>query len=525
MVDEIQAHTAYIDELIAADAVIRGRLAASEADIGDLQADNATIKGTLTAQSARIDEIEAGSISTEYLEANYAKISALDAANANISTLQTNYANVSVELTAAKADITTLTSKEAAFETATAQNFTAVNANVSNLSADYASFKTETVGSLTAIEADIQSLDTEYAQIDFANIGDAAIERIFSDYGMIKNLMIEEGAVTGELNGVTINGDLINANTLKADRLIVRGDDGLYYRLNVDSLGQTKADSDEKYQNGLDGSVIVAKSITAGKISVADLYAFDATIGGFVIGEHSLHSTGKTGMSSSTPGVYMDDSGQLNIGDIDDYIRYEKVNDHDYKLEISAGSVKIKTSEKDLESEIADIKDEVNEAYDKADNAKTLIDNQSERLDGWTENIGSDLEEIKQSIQENSDSISDSNRAISDVRSSLNTAQEELDTMSGFIDIDSEKAILELGKKDSPFGVRITNSEIDFRIDRGNDETDVPAYIGIDESDSKSRLYVERATFEEEIAFGNFVWVKHVVDGKVNMGLIRRGGN
>ena len=412
MVDEIQAHTAYIDELIAADAVIRGRLTTSEADIGDLKADNATIKGTLVAQSARIDQIEAGSISTEYLEANYAKISALNATNANVSTLQTNYANVSVELTAAKADITTLTSKEAAFETATAQNFTAVNADISNLSADYASFKTETVGSLTAIEADIQSLDTEYAQIDFANIGDAAIERIFSDYGMIKNLMIEEGAVTGELNGVTINGDLINANTLKADRLIVRGDDGLYYRLNVDSLGQTKADSDEKYQNGLDGSVIVAKSITAGKVSVTDLYAFDATIGGFDITETTINNVGKDSVDSVVPGLYMNKNGEVVFGDAGNFIKFYKVLDEDAETE--SFKLVIQASNIDMH-------------FDST--------GESSSVESSFVSIGSEVEDVDGRTKENADNIEGLSNEVSDVRDIADAASNYISSISDSISV------------------------------------------------------------------------------------------
>ena len=62
--------------------------------------------------------------------------------------------------------------------------------------------------------------------------------------------------------------------------MVVKGSDGLYYKLNTD--GST-VESEQTEYNSLNGSVITAKSITATKISVDDLVAFGATIGGFNI--------------------------------------------------------------------------------------------------------------------------------------------------------------------------------------------------------------------------------------------------
>ena len=186
------------------------------------------------------------------------------------------------------------------------------------------------------------NLDAEYANIDFTNINFAAVQKIFSESGIIKDLIVDEGNITGELVGVTIKGDLIEANTLKADKLVIKGENGLYYKLNVDSLGETTASSDKKYQNGLDGSVIVANSITAEKVNVSDLVAFDATIGGFNISESAIYSGAKASVDNTTRGIYMDKNGQFAIGDASNFMKYfydssKKV----YKLEISAGSIKM----------------------------------------------------------------------------------------------------------------------------------------------------------------------------------------
>lgn len=206
-------------------------------------------------------------------------------------------------------------------------------------------------------ELETNTLNAKYANIDFTNINYAAIEKVFSESGIIKDLIVSEGKITGELVGVTIKGDLIEGNTIKADKLVVKGADGLYYKLNMDSLGETTVSKDEKYQNGLDGSVIIAKSIVAEKVAVDDLVAFGATIGGFNIGTHSIFSGAKASIGNTTRGIYMDDQGQINIGDSNNFLKYFKDSDGIYKLLISAGSIELGGSGKTVEDEINDIKD------------------------------------------------------------------------------------------------------------------------------------------------------------------------
>lgn len=212
---------------------------------------------------------------------------------------------------------------------------------------------------------DAESADIKYAKIDFTNINQAAVEKIFSDSGIIKDLIVSEGKITGELVGVTIKGDLIEANSLKADKLVVLGQDGLYYKLNVNALGETTASSDPKYQNGLDGSVIVAESITAEKISVDDLVAFNATIGGFNITGNSLYSGVKSSATNTTRGIYFDNEGQLSVGDSSNYLRYYKDTDGSYKLEVCAENIRFGTSSKTVEETISDMQTEINTIKDK----------------------------------------------------------------------------------------------------------------------------------------------------------------
>ena len=223
------------------------------------------------------------------------------------------------------------------------------------------------------------SLDATYANIDFTNINYAAVKKIFTESGIIKDLVVEEGNITGELVGVTIKGDLIEANTLRADALVVKGENGLYYKLNVDALGETTASSDEKYQNGLDGSVIVANSITAEKISVSDLVAFDATIGGFNITENSIYSGVKNSVNNTTRGIYFNNNGEFAVGDARNFMKYfYDGTDRVYKLQISAGSIIMGGSSETIEETIAKTIKEVQILYALSDSETIPPD------DGWS---------------------------------------------------------------------------------------------------------------------------------------------
>lgn len=309
--DELEATIGRIETLETDNATIRDTLTAQSAKIDDLEADNATINGTLTAQSAKIDNLETTKLSAEIAEITYATITNLDATNVAIR----------------------------------------------NLNVDYGKFKDATVESFRATEADIESLNTtklsaeqadiRYANIDFSNIGKAAIEQFYATSGIIKDLVIGDQTVTGELVGVTIKGDLIEGNTIKADKLVVKGSDGLYYKLNVSA---ETVETEQTDQNSLNGSIITAKSITATKISVEDLVAFDATIGGFNITDNAIYSGVKSSVDNTTRGIYQDKDGQIAFGDGDKFLKYFKDKDGKYKLAISADNIKFSASNKDLDT-------------------------------------------------------------------------------------------------------------------------------------------------------------------------------
>lgn len=249
---------------------------------------------------------------------------------------------------------------------------------------------------LNAIDASIEKLETEklsseeaeikFANIDFSNIGTAAIEELFTKSGLIEDLTVGEGTITGTLVGVTIKGDLIEGNTVKADKLVVKGEDGLYYKLNFEA--GNFASGEAVPDDSLHGSIITAKSITAEKVSVTDLVAFGATIGGFKITDNAIHSVNKTSATNATRGLYMDNEGQMSFGDMDRYLKYYKDQNGVWKLEIAVDDIKFGSDNTSLDTVLGDIittAEQVigaaNKAQEEADAAKAYIDHAQARAD------------------------------------------------------------------------------------------------------------------------------------------------
>ena len=383
---ELEAQKARIDYLESENITVKGQLTAASADIDDLQAENVTITEKLTAAEADIDSLQADNVTIN---------GKLTAAEADIDDLEADNATINGKLTATEASIGSLEGNFATFQTTTTENLKAVNASIDNLEAT----------KLSAEQADLK-----YANIDFTNIGKAAIENFFSKSGMIGDLVVGEGTVTGTLVGVTIKGDLIEGGTVKADKLVVQGEDGLYYKLNIS--GETVAAEQTEY-NSLNGSIITANTITAEKINVNDLVAFDATIGGFKITESSLYSGVKESADNTTRGIFLGDDGQVSFGDQSNYLKYyHDVSDDTWKLAISANAIKFGTSGKDIEEAVGDlIQENIGDLdLDLSVGGTNLIPNSSFEFEtnGWSEYPREANEEAVQTIEVISDAYMNS---------------------------------------------------------------------------------------------------------------------
>lgn len=464
--EQLEAEKARIDDLVADNVTIKEQLTADSADIRDLKAKDATIEGKLTA------------------------------AEANIENLETNKLDASV------ADI----------KYATIENLKATNANVHNLTGDFADFKVATVDRLDANDANIESLQTnkldakeaaiKYANIDFSNINEAAVQKLFSDSGIIKDLIVSEGKITGELVGVTIKGDLIEGGTVVADKLVVKGEDGLYYKLNTDGV-TTEAEQTE--YNSLNGQIIAAKSITATKIAVDDLVAFGATIGGFKISTISIYSGAKESVNNTTRGIYIDNQGQMAVGDSQNFIKYYKDENEDYRLDISAKSIKFGASGTSVEDAIKNTENYTDNAVS---DAKTEITREYSSLINETANqISLTVDELARTVNSNSDSIVHINNSINVTSQDINLVKTTMsniqNAVNGKVNSDEIKewarfdgATLELGASNQPFKSRLTTTELAFY--QGSNKV---AWI------SNNELHILTAIITQSIGCGNFTFV------------------
>lgn len=495
-------------EILVANKVSTEDLDAERGRINTLVSENVTIKERLTASEANIDNLEANTVSTAELNAQKARIDSLEANTLTVDAADVKYATI--------------------------ESLEATDADFRNLKSDYGTFKTATADNFEAVNASINNLDATYANIDFANIGEAAVEKFYAASGIIQNLTLETGVVVKELIGVLISGDLIKGNTIQADKLIVRGEDGLYYKLNVDALGETTASADPKYQNGLDGSVIVAKSVTAEKVAVDDLVAFGATIGGFNIAKDSIYSGVKSSINNTTEGIYLDKSGQIAFGDSSNFIKYYKDQNGDHKLEISADSILFGSSKKSVETSITQnsqqislratsetVSSEIASANSKISDLKSQLDIQQKSISSFVRN-GDNASLIKQEsngvcyldvsafkdiiTKENTDAINSANDDISKLLKDTEYLKTKTAYISAGVDKENNEPYIELGEGKSGLKLRITNEKIEFKE---GDYT--PAYI------TNEKLMIEKAEVENELRFGNFVWKER---GNHNMGLI-----
>jgi hypothetical protein len=348
--------------------IVTGNITSPSARNSDVDDINDEITNFEIAIGYRVtaEDINATNAIFENLRAKVAKYDDMEAVNAVIDSLSARFTEsdylYSNNIEAVNADIDNLIAELGTFQNVSTDDLEAMNADIGSLRSYVGEFTYLSTDVLTALKAEITEIladklsvndaDIRYANIDFTNIGKAAMEYLYSHSGLIRDVIIGEGTITGHLVGVTISGDLIEGNTVKADKLVIRGSDGLYYKLNTDGM---VTEAEQTDQNSLNGSVIKAKSITATKISVSDLVAFDATIGGFKITEKALYSGVKETATNTTRGVYLDSEGQMSVGDSNRYLRYYKKTDGTYALEVSADIIRLNSKGQTVEEALDSI--------------------------------------------------------------------------------------------------------------------------------------------------------------------------
>ena len=294
-------------ELVTAKEVI-----ANKASVAYLEANYITAEEIETAY-VRTDNLEAvvaefGYVKTDELEAAVAKFGYLKADELEAAVAEFGYLKATdAEFTSLSADVATI--KEAYISTETVDTLLADYVKTSELEASVAGFgyvKTTELDAeiadlgyvkstyiqtyyLTAQEIestyvtadtlktsylDADTIASTYIKADLTNFTTTMMGTLLADAGVVTNMAIKDGCVTGVLSSVTINADTITTGTLSVERLLIVGEDGIIYQINAQSSGLSETElTDEAYQNYINGTVIVANSITATQIAAGTITA------------------------------------------------------------------------------------------------------------------------------------------------------------------------------------------------------------------------------------------------------------
>ena len=179
----------------------------------------------------------------------------INANRADIDILYADKANVN-DLTVINADI---------------DNLKANKANINDLETNYAK-----IGALEAVIADVNTINANKADINFANVNTATITEAWIKDLMVQGHIITQSGTIYYLDAIHINANNIDTGTLTADRILLHGDDGLYYQINVDKLGESRIESMTELEraelkNTIHADVITAHSITSDQLTVNNI--------------------------------------------------------------------------------------------------------------------------------------------------------------------------------------------------------------------------------------------------------------
>ncbi len=133
------------------------------------------------------------------------------------------------------------------------------NSQLTTIEAD---IKNAVIGSMSAEFATVGYLQSNYAKIDLSNLAKTTIGTMLADVGLLTEATIVNGHVTGYLDSVQINANIITAGTLVTDRLVFRGSEkSIVYELNNITGALQAVQSDT-----LNGEILTDRSITVDKI-------------------------------------------------------------------------------------------------------------------------------------------------------------------------------------------------------------------------------------------------------------------
>ena len=247
-------------------AVDGGRLAVGSVTARAIAAGSVTA-GKLAAGSVETDALAAGAVTAGKIAAGAVETDKLAAGS----------------VTAGKLTAEAVTADKLAAGAVKAEKIEAGAVDTDKLAAGAVTAEKIASGTITADRLKAKTITAESGIIDDSAIGTA---------------QIADGSITSA-KIVELNADLIQTGTLSAERLLLVGEDGVIYKINVASSGLSLTElQKDQYKNYINGTVIVAKSITAAQIAaqtitgneilagsvtakeinVSDLFASEATV-------------------------------------------------------------------------------------------------------------------------------------------------------------------------------------------------------------------------------------------------------
>lgn len=301
-IQEAAIGTANIEDAAITKAKIADA-AIDSAHIGNAVIDSVHIKDG-AIDSAKIEEaaittahIGEGQIQTAHIHdgaITHAKIGDAAIEAANIADAAITTAKI------ANAAITNAQIAGAAIETANIANGAITTAKIVDAAITRAKIAELAVGSAQIDDLAVTTAKIAQAAITNAHIANAAIDTAQIALGAITAALIQNGAVgtaqiadasITEAKVVSLNADVITSGTLATERLIIKGANGLIYEINAQASGLSMTElSDEKYKTQLNGSVIVARSITADQIAAATITA-NEILSGTITGDKIAAAT------------------------------------------------------------------------------------------------------------------------------------------------------------------------------------------------------------------------------------------
>jgi len=282
-------------------AIVMGNLSSPSASDKDLLEVNEKVieTGKMLAHKVISDELDVINGIIDNLQSKIANIENADIVIADIERLKAKYSELDYvsanELKALNADIDSIKAKIGEFDSISTEDLDAINAEIENLKGKNAEFDYVSAETFKALKGIIENLkvgnlEATYAKIDLSNVGTEYVDNLFVKSGVFEKVTGEEG-ILYELTSVRFNGDLIKVNTVVADSLILTGLDGLYYRMNAEGGHLTQEQlSNEIYQKYLDGTNIVANSVTADKMNVNKLSSLTSDLGDITGGSLNINN-------------------------------------------------------------------------------------------------------------------------------------------------------------------------------------------------------------------------------------------